>query len=125
MEDVRHVRLQASAAEAAAATRFQRRHSPACQELMYVSDGDRNGVCHFLGRACGTRQWVNPVSAGTIKVGSPALHRPSDASMWLAAQEVSDEVAVGPCSTLHSAHEFKPACCESSHPSVLPSAALR
>ena len=69
VQDVRHVRLQASAAAAAAATRFQRRHSPACQELMYVSDGDRHGVCHFLGRACGTRQWVNPVVAGTLTVG--------------------------------------------------------
>ena len=68
VEDVRHVRLQASAAEAAAATRFQRRHSPACRELMYVSNGDRNGVCHFLGRACGTQQWVNPVVAGAITV---------------------------------------------------------
>ena len=68
VEDARHVRLQASAAEAAVATRFQRRHSPACQELMYVSNGDRNGVCHFLGRACGTQQWVNPVIAGNLKV---------------------------------------------------------
>ncbi len=73
VEDGRHVRLQASAAEAAAATRFQRRHSPACQELMYVSDGDRNGVCHFLGRACGTQQWVNPVVAGAVTVRHPPL----------------------------------------------------
>ena len=73
VEDVRHVRLQACGAEAAAATRFQRRHSPACQELMYVSNGDRNGVCHFLGRACGTQQWVNPVIAGTVTVGLPVM----------------------------------------------------
>lgn len=63
------MRLRASAAEAAAATRFQRRHSPHCSELMYVSDGDTNGVCRFLGTAYGTQAWVNPVVAGRMQVG--------------------------------------------------------
>lgn len=68
VEDTRHVRLRASAAEAAAAARFQRRHSPHCSELMYMSDGDNNGVCRFLGTAFGTQKWVNPVVAGRMEV---------------------------------------------------------
>lgn len=68
VEDTRHVRLCASSAEAAAATRLQRRHSPLCSELMYVCDGDINGVCRFLGTAYGTQAWVNPVVAGRMEV---------------------------------------------------------
>lgn len=34
-----------SAREVAASARFQRRHSPGCTELIYMYDGDHNGVC--------------------------------------------------------------------------------
>ena len=47
---------------------LQRRHSPLCSELMYVCNGDTNGVCHFLGTAYGTQKWVNPVVAGRMEV---------------------------------------------------------
>ncbi len=48
--------------------RFQRRHPSACQELMYMFDGDDNGVCHFIGTSYGSQEWVNPVLSGQIKV---------------------------------------------------------
>jgi hypothetical protein len=36
--------------------------------------GDNNGVCHWLGRNCGTAPWVNPHAAGrlTVRASSPA-----------------------------------------------------
>ncbi|DBB07891.1 TPA: hypothetical protein ACH3X3_009285 [Trebouxia sp. C0006] len=50
--------------------RFQRRHPSACQELMYMFDGDDNGVCHFIGTSYGSQEWVNPVLSGQIKVSA-------------------------------------------------------
>jgi hypothetical protein len=40
---------------------------------MYVCDGDRNGVVHFIGTEYGSKQWVNPVAskALVIKASSP------------------------------------------------------
>ena len=131
MEDVRHVRVQASAAEAAAATRFQRRHSPACHELMYVSNGDLNGVCHFLGRACGTQQWVNPVLAGTIQVWHPpwlltnaATHALST-GCWLRSMLVTSANCLQPCQCRarpiqsYTCLFFSPALLAWSTPSIL------
>ena len=48
--------------------RFQRRHPPACRELMYIFDGDDNGVCRFIGTSYGQQGWVNPALSGSIKV---------------------------------------------------------
>lgn len=54
--------------------RYQRRLAPACRELMYVYDGDGNGVITHIATEYGTRQWVNPVLAKKIEVraSSPA-----------------------------------------------------
>jgi hypothetical protein len=40
---------------------------------MYVFDGDRNGVVHFIGTEYGSKQWVNPVASKAldIKASSP------------------------------------------------------
>lgn len=51
-----------------AAARFQRRASPKWRELLYINDGDANGLCAFLGTNCGTQTWVNPVLAGRLAV---------------------------------------------------------
>ncbi|KAK9823236.1 hypothetical protein WJX72_001265 [[Myrmecia] bisecta] len=67
VEHKRYIRAL-TAAEAAILARFQRRHSPACQELMYIFDGDHNGVCHFLGTQYGAQEWVNPVLAERLQV---------------------------------------------------------
>jgi hypothetical protein len=55
-------------AQAAAAARFHRRHPPGCRELLYMYDGDHNGVCRHLGTVGGTQQWVNPVASGRLRV---------------------------------------------------------
>ena len=48
--------------------RFQRRHPSGCHELMYMFDGDDNGVCRFIGTSYGQQEWVNPVLCGQMKV---------------------------------------------------------
>lgn len=78
VENRRHVRP----ADAARAVRYQRRKLPACRELMYVCDGDRNGVIHYLGTALGTQEWVNPVLAKRVEVRAS-----SPASRWVAWRE--------------------------------------
>lgn len=52
---------------------FRRRLAPSCKELMYVCDGDRNGVVHYIGTDYGSKQWVNPVASKAldIKASSP------------------------------------------------------
>ena len=52
---------------AAAAARFRRRQPPAATELLYISDGDGNGVCRHLGTGYGRHSWVNPVLAGRVQ----------------------------------------------------------
>lgn len=52
---------------AAAAARFRRRQPPAATELLYVSDGDGNGVCRHLGTGYGRHSWVNPMLAGHVQ----------------------------------------------------------
>lgn len=73
VQDKRLVRA-ASLEESLAATRFQRRHPPAWRELIFIYDGDTNGVCHYLGTNLGTEDWVNPVLAGrmVVKASSPS-----------------------------------------------------
>ena len=38
--------------------------------LVYLRDGDTNGVCSFIGSKCGTSQWTNPVRSGDIIVAA-------------------------------------------------------
>lgn len=40
--------------------RFQHRKS-SFKELLYICDGDSNGVLYFAGTSYGKHQWVNPV----------------------------------------------------------------
>lgn len=53
---------------AGATQRFQRRRPSACQKLMFMFDGDDNGVCHHAATDYGKQEWVNPVLSGTLKV---------------------------------------------------------
>ena len=64
-----------SQAVAGGSQRFQPRRPSACQELMYMFDGDDNGVCHHLATNFGTQEWVNPVLSGQIKVSLARLYR--------------------------------------------------
>ena len=52
---------------------FQRRFMPACKDLMFISQGDSNGLSHWLGTCEGRQDWVNPLSANTLQVSSLAL----------------------------------------------------
>jgi len=53
---------------ASAAARCRRRQPPAATELLYVSNGDGNGVFRHLGTGYGRHSWVNPVLAGLVQV---------------------------------------------------------
>lgn len=54
--------------------RFRQRCPRGCVPLVFMYDGDTNGVCHYIGTQYGNQAWVNPVSAGLIHVSasSPA-----------------------------------------------------
>ena len=69
VEGKRHLKAMADV-DTSRAARFQRRHSPACRELMYLSDGDGNGVCRYLGTSYGRQEWVNPALANRLQVGT-------------------------------------------------------
>lgn len=58
---------------AGATQRFQRRRPSACQELMFMFDGDDNGVCHRAATDYGKQAWVNPVLSGTLKVSCDTM----------------------------------------------------
>lgn len=60
--------------DARTSARFQRRKMPFCKELMYVFDGDQNGVIWFIATQHGSQPWVNPVLARRVEVkaSSPA-----------------------------------------------------
>ena len=71
VEAKRHIYAMDQAAQAVP-QRFQRRHPSGCQELMYMFDGDDNGVCRFIATSYGQQEWVNPVLSGQIKVSRVA-----------------------------------------------------
>ena len=74
VESKRHIHAMGQGVQQVS-QRFQRRHSSACQELMYMFDGDDNGVCHFIGTSYGAQEWVNPVLSGQMQVKISALTR--------------------------------------------------
>lgn len=66
-------RLHESAAlDPAMLRRRRRRNLGGARELMYLYDGDHEGVCHHFGTDFGSKQWVNPVLTGKLQV-SPGL----------------------------------------------------
>lgn len=50
--------------------RFRQRCPSGCIPLVYMYDGDTNGVCHFIATRYGSQSWANPVSAGLITVAA-------------------------------------------------------
>lgn len=66
VESKRHVRGTVGA-DPLAAVRFQRRLSPAATPLMYMCNGDHNGVCHYIGTAYGQQKFVNPALSGHLQ----------------------------------------------------------
>ena len=96
LEARRHVRglgLQVGSA-AAAAARFRRRQPPAATELLYVSDGDGNGVCRHLGTGYGRHSWVNPMLAGHVQARASSI----PPCLWWVTCHVCRRQAVQPSS---------------------------
>lgn len=61
---------------AAASARYQRRAPISeCNPLIYMYDGDYNGVFWHIGTRYGTQKWVNPAVAGlvTVAASSPVI----------------------------------------------------
>ena len=58
---------QPTPAEVAAMTRFQRRNVHGSTQLMFIFDGDHNGVFWYLGTRCRTLPWMNPAVLGLVK----------------------------------------------------------
>lgn len=58
-----------------AALRYQPRIPPGCVPLVFMYDGDCNGVCWYIGTRYGAQTWVNPVLAGlmTVRASSPTI----------------------------------------------------
>ena len=50
--------------------RFRERSPSGCCSLVYMYDGDNNGVFQFLGSRYGTAPWSNPVAAGLVSITS-------------------------------------------------------
>lgn len=64
-----------------ARSRLQPRRSPSARELLYVSDGDNNGVCFYLGTRRGEAsssrarsQFVNPSLTGVVEASTSSPH---------------------------------------------------
>ena len=53
---------------------FKRRHGPTSRHLMFVSNGDSNGVIHHLGTMYGSQNWINPIVSGMVQVNSYWIH---------------------------------------------------
>ena len=68
VEQVRQVRGAKTGADPLVAARWQRRHSSAATELLFLHSGDANGVCHHLGTDYKRGPFVNPMLSGRLQV---------------------------------------------------------
>lgn len=50
------------------AKRRQHRCPDGCTPLVYMYDGDTNGVCYYIATNYGEHSWVNPVTAGVLSI---------------------------------------------------------
>lgn len=79
-----------------AIARFHRRAGK-LHELMYMSDGDTNGVFHFLATDGGQHPWINPVlTRKAITASSSPLSKVSD-HRWLVSGSFHSSSHFGPC----------------------------
>eukprot|EP00249_Psilotum_nudum_P017129 c26176_g2_i2 orf=223-2589(-) len=67
------------------------------KELLYICDGDRNGVIYYAGTLYGAHLWMNPVLLKTVSVsGSSPLSRYTDAKA-LVSRQFQGTLFTGPC----------------------------
>lgn len=77
----RGIELRGQESAKLARSRLQPRRSPSARELLYVSDGDNNGVCFYLGTRRGEAsssrarsQFVNPSLTGVVEASTSSPH---------------------------------------------------
>ncbi|KAI8103840.1 hypothetical protein M9435_006367 [Picochlorum sp. BPE23] len=89
-----------------ATMRFRQRCPSGCTQLVHIYDGDTNGVCHFIGTRYGRQAWVNPVSAGLLKVvaSSPPSRCGTDPKS-LVSRSFSRINFAGPRRAMDGSHE--------------------
>lgn len=76
--------------------RFQPRPS-SFKQLLYICDGDHNGVIHYAGTSYGKHPWMNPVLSKKISVtASSPLSRYTDAKVLVSRRYQATSFA-GPC----------------------------
>uniref|UniRef100_A0A6U9RRN1 BTB domain-containing protein n=1 Tax=Picocystis salinarum TaxID=88271 RepID=A0A6U9RRN1_9CHLO len=79
-----------------AIARFHRRAGK-LHELMYMSDGDSNGVFHFLATDGGQHPWINPaLTRKAVTASSSPLSKVSD-HRWLVSGSFHSSSHFGPC----------------------------
>ena len=67
VDDVKMLRLPT---DADGPLRFRERSPSGCVHLVYMYDGDNNGVFQFVGTRYGMAPWSNPVAAGLVSISS-------------------------------------------------------
>lgn len=63
-------KLRLPTTDADGGLRFRERSPSGCVSLVYMYDGDTNGVFEFVGTRYGTAPWANPVAAGLVSISS-------------------------------------------------------
>ncbi len=63
-------KLRVPSADSDGTLRFRERSPTGSVNLVYMYDGDNNGVFQFVGTRYGTAPWTNPVAAGLISISS-------------------------------------------------------
>ena len=85
----------AAAPAALAAARHAPRPPPGGVELLFMADGDANGVVHWLATAGGARPYLNPhlTRALTVRASSPACRHTDAAALVSGAASSSNRAA--------------------------------
>ena len=70
IEGVLDGKLRVPSADSEGMLRFRERSPTGCVNLVYMYDGDSNGVFQFVGTRYGAAPWTNPVAAGLVSISS-------------------------------------------------------
>ena len=63
-------KLRVPSTDSEGTLRFRERSPTGSVNLVYMYDGDNNGVFQFIGTQYGTAPWINPVASGLISISS-------------------------------------------------------
>jgi len=79
-----------------AIARFHRRAGQS-YELMYMSDGDNNGIFHFLATDGGQHPWINPALTRKVMTASSSPVSKVSDHRWLVSGSFHSSSHFGPC----------------------------